>query len=1068
MKTLFRLFSVISLCLLASCDDNEIPVIEVEPEKGVNTCIMSFTGSFDGYDGTTRAAGEYEWADGDKLYITFGGASGASGVAEYASADSLWLVTYSGTLVQGETTECSVRFFENAVHSNDSVMLDAHSVSYASTYAFYNYADDMIRMKGFLAPTTGRIHFVADTLHTFALSGIRYNTMYTLSGDSLQTSDSPLSLTMHAGDSTYVTDYIYALYADTASRKLELSNDSLCYSKIFPAAMLSPAVCGYIRLPLPDACNGWEVYANAGHGYVDLGLPSGLKWATCNVGASAPEEYGNHYAWGEVSYKDEYTEENSVTSGLGFGGISGHAAYDAARAVWTGEWRMPTSAEFEELRNHCTWEWITENGVGGCKVTGSNGNSIFLPADSIGGSYWSATPYDSCNAYGLDFTGSDDLTLGGFLRSRGSVVRPVIGGCYFGLGNKNLEAAAVAAEYTVNVGSNIAWTATATESWLTVTKIDNASFVVGVDSNLVLMPRSAVIAFSDSENGNALDTLFVTQVAAEPYFTLAATEMTATAAAGRYPLEINTNLEWAAEVDAEWITLLRTSVETMDEWTSTNKNHSSTSQNEYTFDVEAGDTLSFNWSVSSETNYDYLTITLDGTQIVRQSGTNSGNYTYVFTAAGTHTLQAVYSKDGSNSVGNDEGRIYNITLTNSVPASLMVCVDENSLSLPRTATITFTRSDSGEELGTVTVTQAGAESVENVTPEHVDLGLPSGLKWATCNVGATAPEEYGNYYAWGEVNTKEDYTESTSLTYGMELGDISGNPQYDAATANWGGTWRMPTSEEFQELLDNCTWEWMTYNGKNGYKVTGSNGNYIFLPAAGCRDGTSLYHVGSLGYYWSSTPYDTGRACYLDFGSGSHGTLWLSRYYGRSVRPVKSSQPAVSAYESVDLGLPSGLKWATCNVGATAPEEYGNYYAWGEIGTKNKYSESTSLTNGMELGDISGNPAYDAAAANWGGTWRMPTKAEFDKLIANCTWTWTTRNGVNGYLVTGPNGNSIFLPAAGLRSGTSLYSDGSQGLYLGSTPYDTDSACYLNFGSVYHGTGWYRRHYGQSVRPVSE
>ena len=93
MKTLFRLFSVISLCLLASCDDNEIPVIEVEPEKGVNTCIMSFTGSFDGYDGTTRAAGEYEWADGDKLYITFGGASAASGIAEYASADSLWLVT---------------------------------------------------------------------------------------------------------------------------------------------------------------------------------------------------------------------------------------------------------------------------------------------------------------------------------------------------------------------------------------------------------------------------------------------------------------------------------------------------------------------------------------------------------------------------------------------------------------------------------------------------------------------------------------------------------------------------------------------------------------------------------------------------------------------------------------------------------------------------------------------------------------------------------------------------------------------------------------------------------------
>ena len=85
--------------------------------------------------------------------------------------------------------------------------------------------------------------------------------------------------------------------------------------------------------------------------------------------------------------------------------------------------------------------------------------------------------------------------------------------------------------------------------------------------------------------------------------------------------------------------------------------------------------------------------------------------------------------------------------------------------------------------------------------DFVDLGLPSGLKWATCNVGASSPSEYGNYYAWGEVEPKESYTQENCLTWGQEIGDISGNPQYDAARANWGGTWRMPTKSEFEELI---------------------------------------------------------------------------------------------------------------------------------------------------------------------------------------------------------------------------------------------------------------------------
>ena len=182
--------------------------------------------------------------------------------------------------------------------------------------------------------------------------------------------------------------------------------------------------------------------------------------------------------------------------------------------------------------------------------------------------------------------------------------------------------------------------------------------------------------------------------------------------------------------------------------------------------------------------------------------------------------------------------------------------------------------------------------------EYVDLGLPSGLKWATCNVGADSPEDYGNYYAWGETETKSEYTESNSLTDGLTISELqslgyidgSGNltPSHDAATANWGGSWRMPTKEELEELQNECTWAWTTQNGVNGRKVTGPNGNHIFLPAAGYRSGSSLYYTGEYGLYWSSTPNESNgnRACRLYFNSGNQYVIWSDRDYGQSVRPV--------------------------------------------------------------------------------------------------------------------------------------------------------------------------------------
>ncbi len=171
--------------------------------------------------------------------------------------------------------------------------------------------------------------------------------------------------------------------------------------------------------------------------------------------------------------------------------------------------------------------------------------------------------------------------------------------------------------------------------------------------------------------------------------------------------------------------------------------------------------------------------------------------------------------------------------------------------------------------------------------EYVDLGLS--VKWATCNVGASSASDWGNYYAWGETSTKSDYSYSTSTTYGKNLGDISGDSQYDAARRNWGGSWRMPTKAECQELVDNCTWTWTTQGGHNGYRVTSKkNGNSIFLPAAGRRDGSSLDYRGECGYYWSSTPLESNAvsAYYLFFNSSNHRVGWSYRYVGHTVRPV--------------------------------------------------------------------------------------------------------------------------------------------------------------------------------------
>lgn len=224
--------------------------------------------------------------------------------------------------------------------------------------------------------------------------------------------------------------------------------------------------------------------------------------------------------------------------------------------------------------------------------------------------------------------------------------------------------------------------------------------------------------------------------------------------------------------------------------------------------------------------------------------------------------------------------------------------------------LTFSLSACGGDDDETPDTPSGDSNVDN-GHVYIDLGLPSGLKWADRNVGADKVEAYGDYFAWGETKAKSDYSWNT-YAYGSDYNKLTkycSKSSYglngftdvltelelsdDAARANWGGSWRMPTRSDFQELIDNTTAEWIeNYNetGVKGYRFTASNGNYIFLPAAGYRYETALNGVGLGCGYWSRSLYQgyPGYAYGLRFISEEVNVTTFFREDGHSVRPVRS------------------------------------------------------------------------------------------------------------------------------------------------------------------------------------
>ena len=337
--------------------------------------------------------------------------------------------------------------------------------------------------------------------------------------------------------------------------------------------------------------------------------------------------------------------------------------------------------------------------------------------------------------------------------------------------------------------------------------------------------------------------------------------------------------------------------------------------------------------------------------------------------------------------------------------------------------------------------------------EWVDLGLPSGTRWATCNVDATAPEQPGKHYSWGETATKSSFAAENTKTYKKEMGDITGDPTYDVATQKWGKGWRMPTEEELRELIRYSIDKYVQKGGRWGREFTSVlNDKSIFLPTTGSRNGSKLEEASGCGLYWTSTPYtdnfNNGAHMYT-FGAALGEPSIGERYSGFAIRPVTDydvntdipSDGETNGHKWVDLGLPSGLKWATCNLGTDAVDQDGGYYRWGAITT---YYEGDKYAKDEVQKDITSDASYDAATAHWGNDWHTPTVQDFAELMENCTWEWTNIGRRKGLKVTSKhNGKYIFLPA----SGEITYNCDSSRL-----PQDINKK--LNYWTSSHMPGW--------------
>ena len=1017
---------------------------------------------------------------------------------------------------------------------------------------------------------------------------------------------------------------------------------------------------------------------------VDLGLPSGTKWANVNMGSWKDKDHGDYYAWGETTTKDAFTQGgykyyNAYTGeyrDLGTD-ISANDTTDVAHKALRGLWRMPSDDDWRELltaADYVTWTQDTVSHIPGYRVTSTvNGNSIFLPSN-----YYDETSRDAnydyeTNEESEDYQDGvnhdDDVTQIGFYWSSTRAA-------------SHVAAREVKFDNSTTTPPQLLdrnrWRGNSIRPVASTSKIDNTDyeFYLRTEGTTWRYQRDSVAFYSavlnkpaDLETGFVLgrsdgvtkdnaDTVMVARPSVEGsgnfysvirhntrndgvYYYRAYVKL----ANGTYVYANNVRqfgltstsmgydgLEWAninvdaaspeqiglngtpsgkyAGVDpayAEFGGLWRLPTEEekqklLDEctWVESQDGQSLTLYGAKVYKVVNNNDPSKFIYLTSKDPDDW------GYRAVAQYNLTFSDNNTVYLRTDSTSWRAGYSGDklyatlvGSNDVLNritERGFVIgssaDVTLqtkNTEIATNPVVATAEQISSSAFSGTMSALPNGTHYYRAYVKYQPEGGEEVvyyvdpsdaKTVGLEFVDLGLPSGVKWANVNVGSSVPSDQGDLYAWGDTLTRSEYTQNSYIHRNakgyVDIGsDISNSKKYDVAAIKIEEA-RMPSQTEIDELITNATWTSETVNGVEGFRVTGigdHTANSIFLPLGGYWSSTqktsdnshaytlnedkttvnkvetfrknltdALRYMGKMirpvnsiistidpenitesgallkgsvavadgnrtdvGFELSATSSMTSPQLItkndIEFDNGNigpyhfhvanltPGNLYYYRAYvdmtdGRHYGTVKTISTLSTVNDDnkpskVDLGL--SVLWADRNVDAKLPENMGAYYAWGDITWRASYSTTVYTHNVnneyVNIGTNISATEWDIANIKYNGCWRMPTQDEMLELRNNCTWTWATKEGVQGYWVESNTSDhqKIFLPAGGYEE-ENYYTEGvrnkdTDGYYwtatTGTPTGDSKWAVDLHFTSssrtvVNDGT----RHWGYLVRPV--
>lgn len=407
-----KIIILLSLVSFLSCS-TDVDIMDCESEQ-LHTCYATFNikeSSF--FDDVSSRAADGSWFNAitDNLSLRFHNQDGSVsvGYAIYNKEKEIWEITYKGSIAYNEKYKVELFLVRGG-----GIFIFGDYFSFGETTCYYSDSDGEyirnsngeISIQATLKPLTGRIRFKGGPGDTFTLSGLSTSNYYDIKTGQLTVNYSPITLSI--GSNGY-SSYIYGNFTSKISPTMSITTDDCTFIANCPTNILNVGKSGWMKLPSQQEHDGWVIENKNnlinGHEYVDLGLPSGTLWATCNVGANKPEDFGDYFSWGETSgyksgkvnfdeahYKYYNGNEQQITkycsySNYGYNGFTDGKTElelmdDAAYVNWGTEWRMPTNTQLYELMTQTTAVFSDVNGVKGYKMFGRNGQFIFLPAAS--------------------------------------------------------------------------------------------------------------------------------------------------------------------------------------------------------------------------------------------------------------------------------------------------------------------------------------------------------------------------------------------------------------------------------------------------------------------------------------------------------------------------------------------------------------------------------------------------------------------------------------------------------------------------------------------------------------